>query len=597
MTNKPNPLAALLAKSKARKKQVEEATSTTPTPTPKLESTSKPVVDIEAIKAKLNLSKPAPNLSKGAAPASNLSDQKAATYKLPAQNSTALGMSGELITYNAEQQEFIDLVSRGESCVLIGAAGTGKTACSQGAIKALVASGKIPVLKAENHKHLASGSSGVIIISYTRRAVNNIRKIQSEDLKSNCITSHKLLEYQPEYYELEDPETGKIKRTMQFVPSRCASNPLPNTIHTIIVEEASMLSLELYEEIEAALNRKVQWVFIGDIQQLPPVFGAAILGYKLLSLPVVELKQVYRQALESPIIRLAHKILSGTPIPADTFSDWHTEGQLTIHPWKKKLHPDAALATLAAFFKAGIDKGIYIPEEDMILIPYNKSCGTIELNKHIANHIARKNSQTTYEVMAGFNKHYFSVGDKVLYDREDAEIIEIVPNPAYSGKRVQPPSMHLDYWGHNPKREEEEAATITIDQGYDVDSILGVMADPEERTTQASHKVLVRLLDTASEIEITKAAEVNNLLLSYALTVHKSQGSEWRKVFFTLHQSHATMLQRELLYTGVTRAREELYIICEPESLTKGVISQKIKGDTLEEKAEYFKGKLDKLAR
>ena len=92
---------------------------------------------------------------------------------------------------------------------------------------------------------------------------------------------------------------------------------------------------------------------------------------------------------------------------------------------------------------------------------------------------------------------------------------------------------------------------------------------------------------------ISKAAEINNLLHSYSLTVHKAQGSEWQKVFLCLHQSHATMLQRELLYTAVTRAKEELYVICEPESFTKGIKSQKIKGNTLAEKAEYFKGKVD----
>jgi len=53
------------------------------------------------------------------------------------------------------------------------------------------------------------------------------------------------------------------------------------------------------------------------------------------------------------------------------------------------------------------------------------------------------------------------------------------------------------------------------------------------------------------------------------------------------------MLQRELLYTAVTRAREELYIICEPEMFTKGILSQRVKGNTLAEKAEYFKGKLE----
>ena len=101
------------------------------------------------------------------------------------------------------------------------------------------------------------------------------------------------------------------------------------------------------------------------------------------------------------------------------------------------------------------------------------------------------------------------------------------------------------------------------------------------------------MLDSDVEVKVDKASDINAMLLGYALTVHKSQGSEWRKVFFVLHQSHATMIQRELLYTGVTRAKEELYVICEAETFTKGILSQRVKGDTLQEKASYFKGKLD----
>ena len=515
-----------------------------------------------------------------------------------APNSSAItGMHGEAITYNSQQQSFIDTVAKGTSAVLIGAAGTGKTTCSQGGIASLIASNKIPILNSEDHKHLKGGAPGILICAFTRRAVNNIRKIQSEDLKSNCITVHKLLEYQPEYFEVEDLETGIPKRTMRFVPTRNSINPLPESIHTIIVEEASMLSFDLFTELMEALQHPVQWIFIGDIQQLPPVFGPAILGFKMLELPVIELTQVYRQALESPIIRLAHRILSGKPIPAAEYPVWKSQDQLTLHPWKKKLNADNAVATLAAFFKQAINNNIYEPDEDMILIPYNKACGTLELNANIANHLARKREAVTYEIMAGFTKHYFSVGDKILYDREDAEIVEIELNPAYNGSKIQPPSKHLDYWGHNQcTTAESEAGLYDSYSSYgeqDIDSLLAAVADAsEERVTQASHKLVIRLLDTATEITITKAAEVNALLHAYALTVHKAQGSEWRKVFLTFHQSHATMLQRELLYTAVTRAREELYVICEPETFTKGITSQRIKGETLAEKAEYFKGKL-----
>jgi exodeoxyribonuclease V alpha subunit len=515
---------------------------------------------------------------------------------LPAHTSTTTGMHGETISYNTEQQTFVDLVASGQSGVLIGAAGTGKTTCSKGAVTALIESGKVPVLKADGHKHLVDGSIGILIISYTRRAVNNIRKVQSEDLKNNCITSHKLLEYAPDYFDIQDPETGLFRKTMQFIATRNASNPLPDTIYTIIVEEASMLSVEFHAEILAAITHKVQWLFIGDIQQLPPVFGSAILGFKMLELTVVELIQVYRQALESPIIRLAHRVLSGKPIPVTEYADWKVKDQLTIHPWKKKLSADNAALTLAAFFRGAVDSGVYTPEHDIILIPYNKACGTIELNNQIANHLARKRNAMTYEVMAGFNKYYFSVGDRVLYDREDAEIIEITPNPVYTGAKVQPPSVTLDYWGHNPNLMNESAHD-TYMEGDDIDMLLAQVASTEERVTQSSHRIVVRLMDTAQELTVNKASEVNALLLAYALTVHKAQGSEWRKVFFCLHHSHATMMQRELLYTGITRAREELYVICEPETFTKGILSQKIKGNTLAEKAEFFKGKAASLIR
>jgi ATP-dependent exoDNAse (exonuclease V) alpha subunit len=344
----------------------------------------------------------------------------------------------------------------------------------------------------------------------------------------------------------------------------------------------------------------MQFIFIGDINQLPPIFGPAILGFKMNSLPVVELTQVYRQALESPIIRLAHRILSGTPIPVVEFPEWHHKNQLTIHPWKKRISADNALLTLAAFFKRAVDSGNYSPLEDMILIPFNKACGTDELNKHIANHLARKANAVTYEIIAGYNKHYLSVGEKVLYEKEDAIVVDICRNRTYLGKNPQPASPLLDYWGcvqesttnkqiHHITKEQEQISE------EDMDAIMEKLANsnPEDRVRDASHIVTVEIQDTKIQVELKAAAEINALIMSYALTVHKSQGSEWRKVFLALHQSHNTMIQRELLYTAITRAREELYVICEPDSFEKGITGQRIKGNTLAEKAEYFKGKLD----
>jgi len=122
---------------------------------------------------------------------------------------------------------------------------------------------------------------------------------------------------------------------------------------------------------------------------------------------------------------------------------------------------------------------------------------------------------------------------------------------------------------------------------------IAINGDSEDRVKDASHIIKIKLLDSERELELKTASELNNLVMAYALTVHKSQGSEWRKVFLILHQSHNTMIQRELLYTACTRAREELYVICEPDSFEKGIIGQRIKGNTLQEKAQHFKGKVE----
>lgn len=499
---------------------------------------------------------------------------------------------GKLITLNDKQAEFVRLAVSGNSCVLIGAAGTGKTTCQRAVTAGIIQSKPGQFLEPDGHKHLQAQTPGIVICAYTRRAVANIRRNMSAELQSNCITIHKLLEYQPTYYDVIDENTGENRTKMVFEPARGPGNPLPATIHTIIFEESSMIGTDLHQEVIDACPHNVQFIYLGDIQQLPPVFGPAILGFKLLELPVVELTEVYRQALESPIISLAHRILSGNPIPATEYPAWKFPGQLTLHPWKKKIDAINAVSTLGNFFIAASKNQVYDPEEDVILIPYNKSCGTDELNKIIANELARQRNAIVHQIIAGFNKIHLSVGDKVLFDKEDAVILDISRNPSYSGAEPMLPSRTLDYWGI-----EQGNVEIESDDDHDpMDFILAQVAsaEKEERVRACSHVIKLRMRDSETERTINSAADVNALLLGYALTVHKSQGSEWRKVFFCLHQTHAAMISRELLYTGVTRAREELYVICEPETFTNGINSQRVKGNTLEEKAAYFKGRLDR---
>ena len=501
---------------------------------------------------------------------------------------------GNTISYNQNQGMFIDLALSGKSCILIGAAGTGKTTCMKGTVSGLSQKTGMTILQNHDHKHLPHGVPGIVVCAYTRRATNNIRRNMDENLKGNCLTIHKLLEYAPVYYSVIGDD-GKEKTTMSFEPTRNQLNQLPAEIKTIIFEESSMIGTDLYKQVIDALPdaANTQIIFLGDIQQLPPVFGSAILGFKLLELPTIELTEVYRQALESPIIKLAHRILSGKPIPPSELESWNCGKELKITAWKKKVEAESALSVSEKLFSKLYDSGEYDPENDIILIPFNKSYGTLELNKSIANYIARSQKAITYEVVSGFLKHYFSVGDKVLYDREDAIILEISPNPSYTGTAAQNPSIYLDYWGHDNTPKNIKVYNESS-SGEDIDFLLAqVSMDDADRVTQSSHIIKLLMQDSDTEKTITKAAEINALILGYALTVHKSQGSEWDKVFLLLHNSHATMLQRELLYTAVTRAKKELFIICEPDTFTKGVISQRIKGNTLAEKAVYFQGKLD----
>lgn len=500
---------------------------------------------------------------------------------------------GGEITLNKEQQAFVQLVLEGKSCILIGAAGTGKTTCTKEAIKALLARG-VPILPKDlEHKYLQPETPGIVTTSYTRRAVQNISKATSSVLPNSSHTLHKLLEYSPVPYTVTDEETGEDRESICFEPTRNFLNPLPQELKIIFLDESSMISKELFLELDESLqNPAKQYIFLGDIHQLPPVFGDAILIHKLLELPIIELTEVYRQALDSPIISLATQIKNGvqqTFSKNETFFSPQKDSKVTIHPWKKQLSGDNAVLIFGNFITAAIDSGAYLPEEDIILCPYNEKFGCIEINKNIANHLARKRGALTYEIIAGFLSYYYSAGDKILFDKEDAEVLSIEKNPDYFGKPYQPASKTLTYWGIDTVQRQLEQGDLDVDDFLDSLAGFGEKEEDEERKKAASHIMTIRLANSDKKLKLSSAAAFNKCLLAYALTVHKSQGSEWRRVFLVLHQSHNKMINRELLYTAVTRAREELYIICEPSHLKDGVARQRIKGLTLKDKIEWFK--------
>lgn len=513
-------------------------------------------------------------------------------------------LASSRMVFNKEQLAAIELGLQAKSFCLIGAAGTGKTTVTQELIARLQqASHMVPL--SDGTKHLSKDAPSIVICGFTNKAVNNIRKKLPAHLQSHCITIHKLIEYQPVYYEVMGEDGPRT--TMRFEPSRNSANPLPH-IATIIFEESSMIGTDLYSEVIAALPypSRTQIIFLGDLNQIPPVFGPSILGFKLAELPIIELTHVYRQALLSPIISLATNVRlsniaelpnlpSGTKDTGEALVlDNGEHGKVTIKPWKKRVDNFNALEMMKVFLPRIISSGEYKPEEDMILCPFNKSFGTIELNKIIADYLGKQRNATVFEVIARYQKSYWAVGDRVQVDRHEAIITKIEPTIGYAGKLARSESKTLDRWGTDP---ESDTPVDTKSADEILNALDNLAAEDEEGKNLASHTIYVTMVDTDGERRLNTAGEINNIIFGYALTIHKSQGSEWERVFLFLHNSHATMLSRELVYTAVTRAKHELYIICEGDikpyenSIKRASNRPIIPGTSLTEKIEFFKGK------
>lgn len=506
------------------------------------------------------------------------------------------------ISLNPEQLRAVQLATTGHSFALTGPAGSGKTTTVRAVISALVTKPDFPVLVAHVHKYLPSqGVPGVAIVAFTNKAVSVIRKNLDPSLYKNCLTIHKLLEFRPVDEEIEDSETGKTRTARVFRPERDEHNPISAQIHTLIIEEASMVPVDLWNLISRACPHLKQLIMVGDIQQLPPVFGKSIYIHAMAKgIPTIELTQIYRQALESPIISLAHRVLSGKQLPAAEFQKYSIDsgphGKVTIRPWKKTVSDVVALVNMDRLLPQLIDSGELDPEVDMILTPYNVNFGQIALNQIVATHQAKRLAAPVYEVFAGITKRYFRIGERVAFNKTEARIIDIQPNPAYYGPPPRDPSTTLDYKGieHDPAKSFQ--LSLTAEQQMEaearIDAILSGLSDhtsddsPTARA--ASHKILVQDADTGVETWISAAGEVGKLDLYYAGTVHRSQGSEYPRVWLITHGSQASSIYRELLYTAITRAKQELIIFCEPNAFLKGISTQKYPGKNLEEKIRAF---------
>jgi ATP-dependent exoDNAse (exonuclease V) alpha subunit len=490
------------------------------------------------------------------------------------------------VKLNDKQDLAVVYALEGKSFVLTGAAGTGKTTACREIAKAFLERGNLGThyfkVQDDEGRNAKIGAPGIAFVSYTRRASANIRRALHKDptleqkLEHNIVTMHRLLEYEPEFYV-----TPEGKDSMRFVPKRNAHNQLDCKV--VVIEEASMLGLDLWERFFEAVRPGTIIVFVGDINQLPPVFGKSIMNYALAQLPVVELTEVYRQALDSGVIVNAHKILKGQAPEANKDTQLVTGNQPT-HVGQERM----AKSLGKLFFQLWEQKE-FDPEQDIILSPWNKQpCGTDNMNNWIAQLLGEKRNAMVYEVLAGRRKMYLAVGDRVMYEKRDGIIKAIRHNAQYLGKAPQPASTSLTRFGLRKLEDQGDTEDFELSTvGYENINIDEV--PDEEKKLQASHVVELTLDDGSLEVLSAVGDFADQVFsLGYCLTVHKAQGCEWRKVFVILHKDHTLggFLTRELVYTAATRAREKLILIAKPDTLAKAVKQQTIKGDTLEEKIQ-----------
>ena len=287
----------------------------------------------------------------------------------------------------------------------------------------------------------------------------------------------------------------------------------------IIIDEMSMVDTWLAHQLLKALHEDVQVVFVGDQDQLPPVGPGQVLKDLLASkqIPTVELTDVYRQAEGSTIIEMAHQIKKGivpTTLTAKT-SD------------RSFIQASAAQVTsvVTQIVKSAVAKGQAIRDIQVLAPMYRGPAGIDNLNKEIQQ-LVNPNDGTRKELV--FGDTVYRIGDKVL------QLVNQPENNVFNGDMG------------------EVIAIIRAKETVEKQDLLVVSYDGIEVTYQRP--------------------DLNQITLAYCCSIHKSQGSEFQTVIMPVVRGYSKMLRRNLLYTGITRAKNFLILCGEPDVLASGLM-------------------------
>lgn len=360
----------------------------------------------------------------------------------------------------------------------------------------------------------------VALAAPTGRAAKRMQETTGYEAK----TIHRLLELQYRS-DIDD---------FNLVFSRNGDNPIEADI--VIIDEASMIDVFLMRHLLDAIPQNCTIVFVGDKNQLPPVGAGNILKDIIESgkIPVVELSKVYRQEKGSMIIQNSHNILKGQYPGFDQSID----SEFMFIPKSNDHEKARTIVSLCMNIlrqRYDID-----PVRDVqILTPTRRGvCGTRELNLLLQSAF---NERTKGTVDLSDDKPFlFKQNDKVMQMRNNYETRWVSANDA-------------------------KLAGNGVFNG-DMGSVISI--DMDGKTLQV-------LFDDEKIVEYNRM-NIDELELAYAITVHKSQGSEYPVVILVLPDAPPVLMTRNLLYTAVSRAKEKLFMISEKWILIKMIANTSI---------------------
>ena len=499
----------------------------------------------------------------------------------------------------------------GQGACATGAAGTGKTTSTKKIVDRLMESASfLRAVDMDSYFKKGKQEEGddyevtqrwvpsICLVGFTGRSTQMIKKNFPRSWHGNIMTIHRCLAFMPVWEEEWDDEQGEMRNRMRFEPTFNAMNKLPWDI--IVIDEAGMVGLDLWEQLRVALKDSCKVIMIGDINQLPPVHGRSVFGFAMGTWPAWELTHVHRQQdSDDRIVDNAWRILKGQkPESGGNFQMVKFDELAT-----------KASQQVRKFLPTITEKGIYDPIRDSCITATNGedgqrgfALGQKPLNREFAIIFNKDNPR--YIIDAGRERQKFAVGDKVMATRNDYEagitngmtgiIVDISENGAWSGDRRRFGTVEaVNQYMLELDDESDENEDLTVEdmlESYGAQEQGRKDAKEAKERGPASHHVTVRFGtgDHGFEIVFSTLAEVASLMTAYVVTCHKMQGGECPVVVVILHTAHKAMHFREWLYTAVTRGSEKVILLYTDQALRNVLTKQKIKGSTLAQKVEAF---------